>query len=156
MLLGVSLDRVSQSGWMLWRTAALCSGHRGVSRDGLCSMERSCYPGARSAGPGGVGEQGLAGSAAPGPRGPAPAAANTSLHWHRRRDTRKPSDNRNTGEAARRASQQGKPSGCQQFTWTGFSGLWHLVSRCNFTRVCVRVCVFRFSINKKQQQEGSL
>lgn len=47
------------------------------------------------AGPGGVGVQGLAGMQCRGPRGP--AAANTSLHWHRTRDTRKPSDNRNTG-----------------------------------------------------------
>lgn len=57
------------------------------------------------------------------------------------RDTREPGYNRNTGQAARRASQQRKPSSWQQFTWAGFSGLWHFVSQCNFTRVCLCVCV---------------
>lgn len=57
------------------------------------------------------------------------------------RDTREPGYNRNTGQAARRASQQRKPSSWQLFTWAGFSGVWHFVSQCNFTRVCLCVCV---------------
>lgn len=86
-----------------------------------------------------------------------PAAENTSFHWHRTRDTEEAQLKRKDGgrwRAGWTGSQQRKPSLCQQFTWRGFLGLWHFVSQCNFTRVCV--CVFHLSINKKQQQEGSL
>lgn len=109
----------------------------------------------RSLRPGGVGVQGLAGSAAPGPpRERGPAAENTALHWHGTRDTRKPSTTETRGRlrGGRAGSHQRKPSVCQRFTWTGFLGLWHFVSQCNFTRVrvclCVRVCV---SLQYKQK-----
>lgn len=144
MLLGVSLDRVSQSGRMLWQTAALCSGHRGVSRDWLCSMERSCYLGAAERSPRKGGRAGPGWERSTGARRERHLRLQTLHCTGMERGTRgSPATTETRGRlrGGRAGSRQRKPSGCQQFTWTGVSGLWHFVSQCNFTRTCVCVCV---------------
>lgn len=141
MLLGVSLDRVPQSGWMLWQIAALALRPL-MSQSGLALLYGTellpgcCGPSAR----GWV--QGLAASAALG------------LCWDLRlktlhctgteRGTRgspATTETRGGWRGGRAGSQQYKPSVCQQFTWTGFLGLWPFVSQCNFTHTCLCVCV---------------
>lgn len=106
MLLGVSLDRVPQSGQMLWQLAALAL-RPSKSHSGLALLYvTELLPGCCGA------SAGRAGSAGPGwerstraPRGP--AAENTAWHWHRTRDTGSPAQQKHGG-AARRAS--GKPA----------------------------------------------
>lgn len=153
MLLGVSLDRVPQSGWMLWQLAALVLRPSKSHSGSALLYVTELLPGCCAA----FAQEGWERRAWPR-RDRGPAAGNTALHWHRTRDTRKPSTTgtRERLRGGRAGRQQRKPSVCQQFTWTGFLGLWHFVSQCNFTRVSVCVCVFHFSINKKQQQERSL
>lgn len=135
MLLGVSLDRVSQSGWMLWQTAALCSGQRGVGRDWLCSMERGCY--LRSVGPGGVGVQGL--------------AANTPLHWHGMRDTRgSPATTETRGRLRGGRAGNANPRAVSDLPGQDSRDCGILCRNVTLhVRVFESVCVFRFSINEK-------
>lgn len=140
-----SLSR--QGAWMLWQIAALALRPSETQSGGarLCATWEL-----RSLRPAGLG----------GPAWPGTCAGNASRHWHGTRDTREPSSNSGTGEAARRASnanpravnlpgQDSRDCGvlCRNVT------LHVCASVCV---VCVCLCVFHFSMNKKQQQEGSL